>query len=188
MKSSDDTRRRSRERRTVLAISAVSIVAVAILLLRLAIFAVHDGEQVLIVRLGEPLRTIGNPGWHLTVPLVDRVVRMTTGPMEFRPNAPCEVRSLDGTRFVVRYLLQYRITDPLRLYPTIMRDRGLRESVLGAITFAGISRTFGSLMKERLLSSDQSSLTATVIKGIERTSSDFGISITDLHLDVSAAE
>src|SRR5262249_5899273 len=100
----------------------------------------------------------------------------------------CEVRSLDGTRFVVRYSLQYRITDPLRLYPTIMRDRGLRESALGAIAFAGISRTIGSLMKERLLSPDPLSLAKTVMEEVETTTSDFGISISDMHLELSALE
>ena len=59
--------------------NSIGVIAIATLVLALlaaygALFTVYQTKQALLVRLGEPVRVITEPGLHVKAPLVDTVI------------------------------------------------------------------------------------------------------------------
>ena len=86
---------------------------VALWLLLSSVYTVSEGDQVLVVRQGAPLRVVTEPGLEFKLPLLDTLVwydaRLLT--LEIPPE---QVILGDQKRIVVQAYARYRIANPLR--------------------------------------------------------------------------
>ncbi len=115
-----------------------------------AAFIVHQNEQALVLRFGEPVAVITEPGLHWKMPVVDTVDTFDKRILDLDA-APQEVTALDQKRLVVDAFARYRIINPLEFYKTLRFESSVPSrlgpilesalrGVLGGVTFADIVR------------------------------------------------
>ena len=83
-----------------------------------SLFTVRETEQVLLVRLGEPVRVVTEPGLHFKAPFVDTVISIDKRILDLE-NPSQEVIASDQKRLVVDAYARYRIKDALRFYQSV---------------------------------------------------------------------
>ena len=125
-----------------------------------SVFTVDQTEQALVVRLGEPVGVVTDPGLHFKAPFVDTVIPIDKRILDLE-NPSQEVIASDQKRLVVDAFARYRIKTPLRFYQTVgsiqaaniqlttILNASLRR-VLGEVTFIQVVRD----EREALMKSD----------------------------------
>ncbi len=99
------------------AVIGVVLVVLAILAYG-SFYTVKEGEQVLVVRFGDLIGTVAEPGLQFKVPLVDDLIRLEKRLLQYTPDAE-EVTLSDPKRLEVSTTVMWRIDDPVRFYQTL---------------------------------------------------------------------
>src|SRR5215207_5126734 len=86
-------------------------------------YAVYQTQQALIVRLGQPVRVVTEPGLHMKVPFIDSVITFDRRILDLEAPAQ-ELIASDQKRLVVDAFARYRIVDLLKFYQTLGSIRG----------------------------------------------------------------
>jgi membrane protease subunit HflC len=95
-----------------------ALVLVALVIANSTLFTVYQTDQVLVVRLGEPLRVVTEPGSNFKLPLLDSVIDIDKGILDLE-NPSQEVIASDQKRLVIDAFARYRVNDALKFYQTI---------------------------------------------------------------------
>src|SRR5438309_8948263 len=115
-----------------------------------SVFTVAQTEQVLLVRLGEPIRVVTDPGLNFKAPFIDSVISIDKRILDLE-NPSQEVIASDQKRLVVDAFARYRIKNALRFYQSVgsiqaaniqlttLLNASLRR-VLGEVTFITVVR------------------------------------------------
>ncbi|MCO6416850.1 protease modulator HflC [Siccirubricoccus sp. KC 17139] len=146
-----------------------------------ALFTVHQTQQVLITRFGEPRRVISEPGLNWKVPLVDSVIAFDRRLLDF--DAPGqEVILGDQRRIVVDTFTRYRITNPLRFYQTVGATEGGIRLRLAPIVSSTLRNTLGSETLLAVLSADRARIMGEIRQRVDQEAKNFGIEVTDVRI------
>ena len=78
-----------------------------------SVFTVYQTHQALVVRLGEPVRVVTEPGLHFKYPLIDSVISIDRRILDLE-NPAQEIIASDQKRLVVDAFARYRINNALR--------------------------------------------------------------------------
>src|ERR1700736_6756969 len=81
-----------------------------------SLFPAHQPRLALVVRLGEPIRVVTEPGLNFKIPVIDNVIYFDKRILDLE-NASQEVIASDQKRLVVDAFARYKIKDGLRFYP-----------------------------------------------------------------------
>ena len=119
------------------------LVAAAILLLAAygSLFTVYQTKQALVVRFGEPVRVITQPGLNWKIPFMETVTLVDNRILDLE-NAAQEVFASDQQRLVIDAFARYRITDVLRFYQTVSNIEGANAR-LSSLLNAALRRVLG---------------------------------------------
>jgi len=79
---------------------------------------VSQTQQVLVLRFGNPVRVITEPGLFGKIPLIDNVVYLEKRLVDL-DSPPLEIIASDQKRLVVDAFGRYKIVDPLRFYQSV---------------------------------------------------------------------
>ena len=120
----------------VLAVTIIVLLFIAYL----SLFTVHQTRQALVVRLGDPIRTITEPGLHVKLPLIDTVIYVDNRILGLE-NSAQEVIASDQKRLVVDAFARYRIRNPLLFYQSVSTIGGFKLP-WGIVTYP---RSYGTL-------------------------------------------
>ena len=132
-------------RSPVAGVVALILLFVVIIVGYSSVFTVSQTEQVLVVRLGEPVRVVTEPGLNFKAPFIDTVISIDKRILDLE-NPSQEVIASDQKRLVVDAFARYRIKNALRFYQSIgsiqaaniqlttLLNASLRR-VLGEVTF-----------------------------------------------------
>ncbi|WP_149541364.1 protease modulator HflC [Siccirubricoccus phaeus] len=146
-----------------------------------ALFTVHQTQQVLITRFGEPRRVISEPGLNWKLPVIDSVIAFDRRLLDY--DAPGqEVILGDQRRIVVDTFTRYRITNPLRFYQTVgATETGIRLR-LGPIVSSTLRNTLGSETLLAVLSADRARIMGDIRARVDQEAKNFGIEVTDVRI------
>src|ERR1700716_3489242 len=106
-----------------------ALAAIALLVLILgygALFTVHQTRQALVVRFGQPVRVITEPGLNFKIPLIDSVIHIDKRILDLE-NPEQEVIASDQKRLKVDAFARYKIVDPLKFYQTVGSVEGATQ-------------------------------------------------------------
>jgi membrane protease subunit HflC len=78
-----------------------------------SLFTVYQTQQALVIRLGQPVRVVNEPGLNLKAPFIDSVVYIDKRILDLESPSQ-EVIASDQKRLVVDAFARYRIQDALR--------------------------------------------------------------------------
>jgi membrane protease subunit HflC len=162
-------------------IHAVVVLAVlAAVTVYSTLFTVHQTEQALLLRFGEPVRVIMEPGLNAKWPFVDRVVTIDRRVLDLE--APVqEVIASDQKRLIVDAFVRYRIKDPLRFYQTVGTIEGA-NSRLSTMVISSLRRVLGESSFIRVVREERSQLTGRMRDQVDREAQAFGITVVDLRI------
>src|SRR5204863_6833941 len=93
-----------------------------------SMFTVYQTQQALVVRLGQPVRVVTEPGLNFKVPLIDSVIGIDKRILDLE-NPAQEVIASDQKRLVVDAFARYRIQEPLRFYQTVNTIQGANSQL-----------------------------------------------------------
>src|ERR1700681_4163702 len=119
------------------------LVAIALVVTYGALFTVHQNQQALVLRLGEPVKILTEPGLQFKYPLVDSVVYIDKRILDLE-NPAQEVIASDQKRLVVGAFARYRITEPLKFYQTVGTVEGANIQ-LTTLLNASLRRVLGEV-------------------------------------------
>jgi modulator of FtsH protease HflC len=155
-------------------------IAVLIFVAYLSLFAVPQTQQALIVRLGDPIRTITEPGLYAKLPFVDSVIYVDNRILDLE-NPAEEVIASDQKRLVVEAFARYRIRDPLMFYRTVSTIEGA-NSRLSTLLNAALRRVVGDVTLTQVVRDDRAALMARVRDQLNREAQAYGIQVVDVRI------
>ena len=137
-------------RSPVTGIAGLFVLFVVLIVGYSSVFTVAQTEQVLVVRLGEQIRVVTEPGLNFKAPFIDTVISIDKRILDLE-NPSQEVIASDQKRLVVDAFARYRIKNALRFYQSVgsiqaaniqlttLLNASLRR-VLGEVTFIQVVR------------------------------------------------
>ena len=158
----------------------LAIAAIALLAAYGSLFTVYQTKQALVVRFGEPIRVITEPGLHAKIPLADTVISVDNRILDLE-NAAQEVFASDQRRLVIDAFARYRITDVLAFYKTVNNIEGA-NSRLSSLLNAALRRVLGEATLIHVVRDDRAALMARVRDQLDREARAFGIEVVDVRI------
>ena len=143
-------------------------------------FIVHQNEQVLVLRFGEPQPPISTPGLKWKMPFVDTVEYLDKRILDLDTTEQ-EVMAADQQRLIVDAYARYRITDPLKFYQNIRSEERVR-SVVGPLIESEIRRVLGSTTLQEIVKDKRESLMKEIAKQVNKEGADYGLEVVDVRI------
>src|SRR5260370_645233 len=153
-----------------------AVVAVAVILALAAygsLFTVYQTKQALVVRFGEPVRVITEPGLHVKIPLADTVITIDNRILDLE-NAAQEVFASDQRRLVIDAFARYRIIEVLRFYQTVTNIEGANFR-LSSLLNAAVPHVLGEATMIHVARDGRAALMALVRDQLDREARAFAI-------------
>ena len=161
-------------------IVALFVVLVAAVVGYSSLFTVSETQQVLLVRLGEPVRVVTTPGLNFKVPFIDTVISIDKRILDLE-NPAQEVIASDQKRLVVDAFARYRIKDPLRFYQTLGSIQAANIQ-LTTLLNAAMRRVLGEVTFINVVRDERDVLMNRIQKQLDRETASYGISVVDVRI------
>jgi modulator of FtsH protease HflC len=160
-------------------------IIIALLLIALVgaystLFTVYQTRQALVVRFGEPIREITQPGLNFKYPLIDTVIHIDKRILDVESPAQDMIAS-DQKRLVVDAFARYKITKPLLFYQTVGSVEGANARLLTLLNSA-LRRVLGEVTLMQVVRDQREELMAKVRGQLETEAQAFGIKIVDVRI------
>jgi membrane protease subunit HflC len=159
---------------------AAIVAAVILIALYSALFSVYQTQQALVLRFGEPVRIIDQPGLNAKIPLIDSVIFLDKRILDLE-NPSQEVIASDQKRLVVDAFARYRITDPLRFYQSVGTIEGA-NSRLAIVLNSALRRVLGESTFIQVVRDQREELMNRIRDQVNREAAGFGISVIDVRI------
>jgi modulator of FtsH protease HflC len=147
---------------------------------RLVFFTVPQWMQVVVVRLGEPVRTVREPGLYVKLPFVQEVLYFDRRILDYDAQ-PRELLTIDKQQLVVDNYARFRIIDPLQYYRTVRNEQGA-QSRLDDILYSNVRETLGRHTLREIVSEKRAELLQQVTKRSDENARGFGIEVIDVRV------
>ena len=130
----------------------IVVLGLLAILLGSATYVVAEWQQAIVVQLGQPVRTVREPGLYWKVPFVQsvtffdkRVLAADTGGAEYL--------TLDKKRLLIDHISRWEIVDPLQFYRTVRDERGamarLDDIITARLRQEVAKETFKEIIREK---------------------------------------
>ena len=161
-------------------IPVVALVGGLVLAWNLVCFTVPQWWQAMVVQLGDPVRTVQEPGLYFKVPFVQQVLYFDRRLLDYDA-APNEVLTRDKQQLVVDNYTRWRIVDPLQFYRSV-RDENGAQSRLDDIVYSNVRETLGRHTLREIVSEKRSALMKEVTERSDRMAREYGIEVIDVRM------
>ena len=132
-------------------------------------------------QLGEPKRTIQEPGLAFKLPFIQDVTYYEKRVLSLIPQDAEEVILSDQKRLKVDAYARYQISDPLLFYQTVRNESGARGR-LEAIIDSSVRRALGRETLASILTGQRNEITRSIGDEVNQSVSSLGIQIIDVRL------
>lgn len=130
----------------------ISVVVFLAVLLGSVTYVVPEWQQAIVTQLGQPIRTVREPGLYWKLPLLQtvtyfdkRVLAADTGNAEYL--------TLDKKRLLIDHISRWEIVDPLQFYRTVRDERGaiarLDDIITARLRQEVAKETFKEIIREK---------------------------------------
>ncbi len=154
--------------------------AATVILASASLFTVSQTQQALVVQLGEPKRTIQEPGLHAKIPFVQNVVFLDARVLDVDPPVE-QVILADQKRLEVDAFARYRIKDPLKFYQSVGNEM-VAEQRLAATVNSALRRVLGSATLLNVLSKERVKVMSDIKAQVNLEAAGFGVEIVDVRI------
>ncbi|MBN9600310.1 MAG: protease modulator HflC [Afipia sp.] len=161
-------------------IVALVIVLLAIVIGYSSLFTVRQTEQALVVRLGEPIRVVTEPGLNFKAPFIDSVISIDKRILDLE-NPSQEVIASDQKRLVVDAFARYRIKNALRFYQSVGTIPAANIQ-LTALLNAALRRVLGEATFIEVVRDQREALMGRIREQLDKQADAYGIAVVDVRI------
>lgn len=159
----------------------ILVLAVALVVgWNLVVYTVPQWKQAIVVQLGEPVRTVQEPGLYFKLPLVQNVLYFDKRLLAYDA-APKEILTKDKQQLVVDNFSRWRIRDPLQFYRTVRNEAGA-QSRLDDVIYSIVRENLGRHTLREIMNEKRTEVMAEVTKESDAKARDYGIEVTDVRI------
>jgi membrane protease subunit HflC len=145
-----------------------------------ALYVVHQTEQVIVLRLGQPVATVTDPGLHMKVPFIESVTRIDKRILDLDMPEK-EATANDSQRLVVDAFARYKIVNPLRFRQAVgtveQANQRLTFVLNDALLEAIRSNSFEQIVRDR-----RDQIMTRIRDQANREADRFGLQIVDVRI------
>jgi len=145
-----------------------------------SMFTVYQTNQVIVVRLGQPIRVVTDPGLNFKVPVLESVISVDKRIVDLE-NPAQEVITSDQKRLVVDAFARYRINDALKFYQTIGAIEGANAR-LSTLLNSALRRVLGEATTIDVVRNKREQLMSQVRMQLEGEAQSFGVAVIDVRI------
>lgn len=145
-----------------------------------SLFTVYQTQQALVVRLGNPVGVVSDPGLHVKAPFIDTVIGVDKRILDLEA-PPQEVIASDQKRLVVDAFARYHIEDALRFYQTLGSINGA-NSQLSILLNSALRRVLGEVTFTHVVRDQRADLMNRIQKLMDQEAKSYGIHVVDVRI------
>ena len=145
-----------------------------------SVFTVDMTEQALVVRLGDPVRVVTEPGLHFKTPFIDSVIDIDKRILDLE-NPAQELIASDQKRLVVDAFARYRINNALRFYQSIGSIQAANVQ-LTTLLNASLRRVLGEVTLIQVVRDEREALMARIREQLDKEAGSYGIQVIDVRI------
>ncbi len=145
-----------------------------------AAFTVHQTQQALILRFGEAIRIVTEPGLHFKMPIADDAVYIDKRILDLDSESQ-EVIASDQKRLVVDAYSRYKITDALKYYQSVQTS-ARANARLSQILNSAVRRVLGESTFEEIVRDKRPELMKRITEQVTNEAAALGMSIVDVRI------
>jgi membrane protease subunit HflC len=145
-----------------------------------SVFTVDQTEQALVVRLGNPVDVVTDPGLHFKAPFIDTVIDIDKRILDLE-NPSQEVIASDQKRLVVDAFARYRIKTPLRFYQSVGSIQAANIQ-LTTILNASLRRVLGEVTFIQVVRDEREALMGRIRDQVDKEADAYGIQVVDVRI------
>ncbi|WP_417450785.1 protease modulator HflC [Kordiimonas sp.] len=145
-----------------------------------SVFQVDERNQAIVVKFGEPKRTVTEPGLKFKVPFVEQVIFLDKRILSLDV-PPQQVMASDQRRIVVDSFARYRIVDPLKRYQAARTDAGA-ESLLENAMESTVRQVLAQEPMAETVSGQRAALMTRISELTNERAKTFGLEVLDVRL------
>jgi modulator of FtsH protease HflC len=167
-------------RSPVAGILALFVLLVVLVVGYSSIFTVAQTEQVIVVRLGDPVDIVTDPGLHFKAPFVDSVISIDKRILDLE-NPSQEVIASDQRRLVVDAFARYRIKSALKFYQSIGSIPAANIQ-LTTLLNAALRRVLGEVTFIQVVRDEREALMGRIREQLDHEADGYGIQVVDVRI------
>ena len=157
------------------------IAVIALIVFFTTVFTVDERQQVVILQLGKPVRTLQEPGLHFKLPVpFQNAVTFDDRLLEYDV-APEEVLSKDKKTLIVDNYVRWKIIDPLVFLQTV---QAIPTAVtrLDDIVYSELRRELGTHNMSEIITETREEIMEVVTKASDEATTQYGIEVIDVRI------
>jgi len=158
----------------------IIVIGLAAVAVYFSAYIVHQNEQALVLRFGEPKKVVKDPGLKWRIPFIDQVEIYDKRILDL-DTPPQEAIAKDQKRLVVDAFARYKIVDPLKFYQTLRYQDGVR-SRLGPIVESALRRVLGSATFVEIVRDEREELMKRIAAQVNQEGEEFGLEVVDVRM------
>ncbi len=145
-----------------------------------SVFTVDMTEQALVVRLGDPVRVVTEPGLNFKAPFIDTVIPIDKRILDLE-NPSQEVIASDQKRLVVDAFARYRIKNALQFYQSVGSIQAANIQ-LTTLLNASLRRVLGEVTFIQVVRDERETLMARIRDQLDHEAGGYGIQVVDVRI------
>lgn len=164
----------------------IIIAALALVALMMSAFIVNEEEQIVVIRTGEPVRTVNTPGgttgagFYVRIPIIESIRRIEKRVLDLEMTDE-EVLSNDQQRLLVNAYARFRIVDPIRMVERAGTTDGVRNA-LEPILNSALRQELGRRTFAAMLTAERGNALANVRSNLDREARQYGAEVIDVQI------
>ncbi len=143
-------------------------------------FVVHQNEQAIVLRFGEPKIVIQQPGLKWKAPVLDTVEIFDKRILDL-DTTELEVTTNDQQRLVIDAYTRYRITDPLKFYQQV-HSQALVTKVMGPVVESTIRNVVNTARLSEVVKDKREAIMKQIKETVDREGKGYGVEVVDVRL------
>lgn len=144
------------------------------------LFTVHQRQQAIVLRFGEVVRVIEEPGLNWKIPFAEEAVFFERRVLDLDP-PDFQVLLTDKKRININAYARYRIVNALRFFQVVQTEEGFRDR-FGRVVNSSLRAEVAKVSLAELLSEKRDSIMRNIRGDVDREAENFGIEIIDVRI------
>ena len=146
-----------------------------------SIFIVDETEQVVILQLGKPVKTVTKPGFNVKLPFpIQEKITFDDRLLEY-DSPPEEILSKDKKSLIVDNYVRWKIIDPLQFLKTVQAIP-TAKSRMDDIVYSELRRELGTHDMVEIITENREEIMDVITKESNSATLDYGISVVDVRI------
>jgi len=146
-----------------------------------SIFIVDETQQVVILQLGKPVKTIIEPGFNVKLPFPFQEKIVFDDRLLEYDSPPEEILSKDKKSLIVDNYVRWKIIDPLQFLKTVQAIP-TAKSRMDDIVYSELRRELGTHDMVEIITQNREEIMDVVTKASNEATLSYGISVVDVRI------